>query len=195
MTVWKIYIKKKYVDDGIKSLNQFNAPKGSELYAFTNKKKYVEGFKAARDMKKFFIRKCKMDEDDFVEYANSDIRGKVLIKTYLQTRDPENPMKVINAKIIMTDIEYQTVEELELGDSIVGDSMWWRHIGCIGIFNNKILKAFKTLGILYFYDIMTERSSYKECGIRAEDSWEWLDYSIDRLTVFLSLFGSTVSDK
>ena len=77
MYIWRFYIKKKY-DKSYKP--------STHLYAFTNKKRYAKIFKDTRDMKKFIVKKSEIDEDDFIDYTNSENQGYLLSERSIQTR-------------------------------------------------------------------------------------------------------------
>lgn len=177
MNIWRFYLKKKY-DKSYKP--------STHLYAFTNKKKYADIFKETRDMKKFIVKKSEIDEDEFIDYVNSENQGRLLSKRSIETRDGDKNKKV-EMELLLTDIEYQTIKD-GCNQSVISEPTWWlQNIGNYRIFNKKVIHALKKLDFFFFYKMFMDDP---ELDTKIDD-YSAPDFYTDEFLLLLSEFGHT----
>lgn len=171
--------------------------KEPELYAVTGIKEFAKTFMELRDMNKFKLVKDDVDRDDFANFVKQ-MRG-----CYIDTFDIITSSISKNGLIRATSIpmaiptsEYQLLKDEY--DMLFGefDTIDWRYIYNLDIFNKKILNALIRLG---FY------SGFRYCCryITADDEEEiyekidMMDFEInlmpdfDEYKLYMFLYGDT----
>lgn len=183
MKIWRFFRIPEDVENFSKD---FNLENKYPLYAITNKKKYMKMFKASRDMENRYIVKCDdVDYDEGTQYMQNN-RGSILDFYKLRTYMNKDIKEFKDFKVLMTDFEYRSFDEISESYGILMD------LNAINpdIFNQKIEKFLLDLGYVDFYCL---RSSENVNGVYM-DSYPNLDFNQDELVLFIKIYLTDLTD-
>lgn len=164
------------------------------LYAITDKKEYAKQFMEERDMDKFIMRKSKMENDEYVKYANMN-NGCILNRyqyIHFPNRYEEGPE---NIPILSTWFEKDIVQShlddqlSEINEDISYDFFPF-------ILSKKYLKALIALEFISFWKMYGDKSKWEGLYTDEEEN-DLLDYSYpdvtyDELAMFIHLNSETM---
>jgi hypothetical protein len=145
MRVYRFYIIKD---------NERNGKKAYELYAVTKNKKFAKRFKQERDMKQFFPRHSKMDDEDYAEYINtrpSHVLG--IHKLDTTSVDAQGNICIKQVEVLATEFENDIATNTDVFGAMMTDD-YFKGIPKIGLFKENIQDAlmlleFKALSKIY----------------------------------------------
>jgi len=172
------------------------------LYAYTNDKELADKFEDTRDMNKFILKtKDNIKKKHMLEIAHTHSRHQ-LVKTYFDTKDMDDPTKIIKVPLVCTWEEEETVFIKSDQISYIFSKYMFNPVAL----NLKLQKSLNTLGYFQMYNFLYNNFLVSEeltddlyRGIfhasNEDDELPLLQFKIDYLAFFYYLYGGTMSKK
>lgn len=190
-TVYRFY--QKYSDVILDANDDLDIRDKYPLYALTNDKKLAKEFIRERDMDKFILRKSKMDNDEYVSFANQNSSSVLSSYDYV-SYDKDDSFKERDIRIVSTWNEKEIV--MGVIEESVASMESVKYISFPFMFSEKYYKALDDLCYVSFWKLNGNVSNYMEYmteeEIESTDDYSFPELRFDEVSVFIYIHGYTM---
>ena len=190
-TVYRFY--QKYDDNILDANMDLDIQDKYPLYALTNNKKLAKEFMNQRNMDMFILRKSKMEEDEYITFANRN-SSSVLSPYEYTYYDRNNNFKECDTTIVSTWNEREILSAIMDDTAQIDETLSYDVVPFI--FDKKYVKALDTLGYVAFWKLYGNVNKYRDVLTEEEldfaDDYSFPDVKYDEVSLFINMYSYTM---